>query len=270
MSFLRAFSSLGCPQATLDEAMALASRFGLDAVELRSLGGSVELPAYLASQFGSPEDLADRLAAGRSGVPGVRIAALGTSFRLVGAGPLDRDALIDFATWAEGLGVPWLRVFDGGKLADAAELAAAAEAVRWWREERSRRGWKTDIMVETHDSLFTADAMGRALEVMPGLAMLWDSHHTWKKGGEDPLVTWARMRGHVVHVHIKDSISVPSSRHPYTYVLPGTGEFPAAPLLAVLRDQFQGVVSLEWEKLWHPTLPSLDEALAAAAERAWW
>jgi sugar phosphate isomerase/epimerase len=200
----------------------------------------------------------------------VRLAALGTSFRLVGAGPLDRDALIDFAGWAEALGVKWLRVFDGGKLADAAELAAASEAVRWWREERARRGWKTDIMVETHDSLFTAEAMGRAVEAMPGLAILWDSHHTWKKGGEDPLYTWSRMRAHVVHVHLKDSISVPSSRHPYTYVLPGTGEFPAAALVPVLREQFEGVVSLEWEKLWHPSLPPLEDALAAAAERAWW
>ena len=86
-------------------------------------------------------------------------------------------------------------------------------------------------MVETHDSLFTADAMGRAVEAMPGLAILWDSHHTWKKGGEDPLYTWSRMRAHVVHVHLKDSSSVPSSRHPYTYVLPGTGEFPAAALV---------------------------------------
>lgn len=270
MSYLRAFSSLGCPQATLDEALALAARFSLDAVELRSLGGTVELPAYLAAQFGSPEDLADRLAAGVPGIPRVRLAALGTSFRLVGAGPLDRDALIDFAGWAEALGVRWLRVFDGGKLADAAELAAASEAVRWWREERARHGWKTDIMVETHDSLFTAEAMGRAVEAMPGLAILWDSHHTWKKGGEDPLHTWAQMRAHVVHVHLKDSISVPSSRHPYTYVLPGTGEFPAAALVPVLREQFDGVVSLEWEKLWHPNLPPLEDALAAAAERAWW
>jgi len=270
MSYLRAFSSLGCPQASLDEAFALAARFGLDAVELRSLGGTVELPAYLAAQFGSPEALADRLAGGLPGAPGVRIAALGTSFRMIGSSPLDRDALIDFAMWAEALDVPWLRAFDGGKNADESEMAAAAETLRWWKEERARRKWSTDLMVETHDSLFTADAIERAVAAMPGLAILWDTHHTWKKGGEDPLITWRRVGSHVVHVHVKDSVSVPSARHPYTYTLPGTGEFPAAPLLGTLKAGFSGVVSLEWEKLWHPSLPALDEALASAAARKWW
>lgn len=29
-------------------------------------------------------------------------------------------------------------------------------------------------------------------------------------------------------------------------------------------------VSLEWEKLWHPYLAPLDDALTAAAQRQWW
>jgi sugar phosphate isomerase/epimerase len=72
-------------------------------------------------------------------------------------------------------------------------------------------------------------------------------------------------------VHVKDSISVPSARHPFTYVLPGDGEFPMAPLLAALRaDSFAGPLSLEWEKMWHPYLAPLDDALAIAAARGWW
>ena len=42
-------------------------------------------------------------------------------------------------------------------------------------------------------------------------------------------------------------------------------------VLAALRDdRFAGPVCLEWEKLWHPYLPSLDVALATAAARGWW
>jgi hypothetical protein len=29
-------------------------------------------------------------------------------------------------------------------------------------------------------------------------------------------------------------------------------------------------VSLEWEKLWHPYLAPLDDALNAAAKKNWW
>jgi hypothetical protein len=90
------------------------------------------------------------------------IVALGTSFRLVGAGPGDRDALLAQALWADGLGVPWLRVFDGGRDADAGELAEAAAALAWWREERRRRGWAVDLMVETHDSFLDSVRLARA------------------------------------------------------------------------------------------------------------
>jgi sugar phosphate isomerase/epimerase len=70
---------------------------------------------------------------------------------------------------------------------------------------------------------------------------------------------------------VKDSINRPSARHPYTYVLPGDGEMPATELFDVLaQGGFNGAVSLEWEKLWHPYLPSLREALQATVAQMWW
>jgi sugar phosphate isomerase/epimerase len=263
--YLRAISTRGCPEASLGEVMALAGRHRLDGLELRSLGGSVDLPAYFAQKFSTPE---------AGSAPGFArpfpIVALGTSLKLIGATASAREAFLQFVPWAEAFGVSWLRVFDGGSRADAAELAEATATLSWWRGLRAARGWKVDVMVETHDSLFTAEAIHRLLKTVPGAAILWDSHHTWKRGGEDPLATWRAIKDHVVHVHVKDSVSRPSERHPFTYVLPGDGEFPMAPLRDVLQAEFGGSVSLEWEKLWHPYLPSLDEALAVAAERQWW
>ena len=265
---LRCFSSLGCPDATLDAALALAEKHRIRAVELRSLGGTVELADYFTAQFGSPEALAEKLRAG--GAP-VKIAALNASLHLVGATDAERAQLVALAPWADALGVSRLRVFDGGQHADAADFAAAGETLRWWRELRAERGWQVDLMVETHDSLTTAAAVQRFLAALPGTAILWDAHHTWRKGGEDPVATWRAIRASVVHVHVKDSVSVPSARHPFTYVLPGDGGFPIAPLVATLRaDRFAGSVSLEWEKMWHPYLPPLEDALRAAAERSWW
>jgi len=269
----RGFSTLGCPDLSLEEVLEWGRRFSIDAVELRSLAGTTDLPAHFAGQYGSPEALAEHLARRRTAVkageaPDPRIVALGTSFRLVGAGPGDRDALLAQALWADGLGVPWLRVFDGGRDADAVELAEAAASLAWWREERRSRGWTVDLMVETHDSLLDSVRLARAAERLPGLGILWDAHHTWRKGGEDPLVTWAAIGPRVVHVHVKDSIAVPSGRHPFTYVLPGRGDFPIGPLSETLqRAAFAGVVSLEWERLWHPYLPPLEDALEAA--RTW-
>jgi sugar phosphate isomerase/epimerase len=264
----RCFSSLGCPDLTLDAILALAARHGIPAVELRSLGGSIDLPHHLATHYGSPA----RLAAHLSAAPHpVRIAAFDASLPLVGATPAHRADLVALAPWAEALGVPWLRVFDGGKHAGPAEITEAVATLQWWQELRRTHGWRVQLMVETHDSLFTTAALQRLIAAAPTVAILWDSHHTWRKGGEDPLATWHAIHRSVVHVHVKDGTGVPSARHPYTYALPGDGEFPIAPLLAALRaDGYGGLVSLEWELLWHSYLPSLDTALRIAAERGWW
>jgi sugar phosphate isomerase/epimerase len=266
MALLRAISSLGCPDMSLDEVIGLAIRHGLTAVELRALGGSLDLPAYLKAAYGSPEALARHLQDSA-----VSVVAFGTSLRIVGSEKADRESFLEFVPWAEALGVPRLRVFDGGKAADDAEIAQGAATVSWWTELRRERGWRTDIMVETHDSLMTAALIQRLINAVPAISILWDTHHTWKKGGEDPLETWARIKRHVCHTHVKDSISVPAGKYPYTYVQPGTGEFPAAPLINALRaDKFAGPLSLEWEKVWHPDLPPLDTALSAAAANSWW
>lgn len=100
--------------------------------------------------------------------------------------------------------------------------------------------------------------------------LLWDTHHTWKKGGEDPISTWQKIGSHVVHAHVKDSVSIPTEKYPFTYVLPGAGEFPMATLRAKLAEEFSGAISLEWEKLWYPDLAPLDVVLASAADRGWW
>ena len=263
MSYLRAFSTLGCPEAPLGDALALAQQHHLDGVELRSLGGTVDLPAYFAKKFVSPAQLLAQR-------PAARIFVLSTSLKLIGSTRAAREAFLQFVPWAEALGVPHLRVFDGGSALDAAELAEAAATLEWWRELRAEQGWQTDMIVETHDTLFTAEKIGRLVAFAPGTAILWDTHHTWKKGGEDPVVTWRAIAPHVAHVHVKDSVSAPSARHPYTYVLPGEGEFPMPPLRGVLQAEFTGCVSLEWEKMWHPYLPSLEEALTVAAQRGWW
>lgn len=267
MTYQRAFSTLGCVEASLDEALALARRHGIDGVELRGLGGHLDLPAHLAATAGSPAALAARRTAAP---PTERIVALDTFCRLADATAVDRTALSAHAPWADALGARWLRVFDGGAPGDAAAGERMLATLGWWRAERAAHGWRADLMVETHDALLSAAAILEFTTAAPGTKVLWDAHHTWRKGGEDPLATWAAIRPHVVHVHVKDSISRPGARHPFTYVLPGDGEFPAARLLPVLRQEFTGTVCLEWERHWHPTLPELEVALTAARARDWW
>jgi sugar phosphate isomerase/epimerase len=265
MSYIRVISTLGCPDLTLDQVFALASRHRIAAVELRSLAGTLNLPDYFAQTERTPDKLAARLRHAT-----IKINSLATSFKLIGSTAADREALLRFVPWAEALDVPWLRVFDGGEKAGTVEFAEAGTTLQWWRALRKKYRWQTELMVETHDSLLTGQMIQQFLAVAPDARIRWDSHHTWKKGGESPVRTWRAISDWVVSIDIKDSISRPSDRHAWTYVLPGKGEFPMPPLQKLLEAEFAGPVSFEWEKLWHPYLPELDDALGIAAKVNWW
>ena len=257
--YRRAISTLGCGSLSLEQAGALALRHGLDGLELRALGGTLDLPAWLGNRYGTPAGAAAGALPGR-----MPVLALGTSFKLAGATEAERTELLRFVPWAEALGAKYLRVFDGGQARyDAGETAAAVATLAWWRALRASRGWAVDLMVETHDSLLTSGQILRFADAAAGVAVLWDAHHTWLKGRENPVETWGAIGRHVVHIHVKDSLAG-------TYVLPGNGQFPMAPLRERLAAEFPGVVSLEWERWWHPVLPPLEEALVTAARRSWW
>ena len=265
---LHAFSTLGCPEFNLDEAIALAARHGYHTLELRTLNGTTDLPAWFQDHYGSPAGLAAHLKQRH-----VKVCALGTSFKLVGHDDIDRAQLELFVKWADEADVPWLRVFDGGKHGDAAEVAEAAATLKWWHGERIKNNWAVELMVETHDGFVTTRALHDLISHCPLISILWDVHHTWKRGGETPTQTWNTIRNHVVHLHVKDSVSTPSPNgsQPYTFVLPGDGEYPMPELLnAIKTDKYNGVISLEWERMWHPYLPALDKALHHAAQMRWW
>lgn len=265
MAYRRSISTLGCPEFSLEQTLALVQRHALDAVELRALANTIDVPAVLAAEYGTPTALAARM----KSAP-VSIVSLDTSLKLAANSAADREDFLRFVPWAEAVGIPWLRVFDGGHTADPATHQAMADTVAWWRTLKEANGWRAKIMVETHDALCTTAALQQFLSLAPGAAILWDTQHTWKNGGEDPVATWRAIAPHVVHVHVKDSVSRPSAKHPFTYVLPGEGEFPMGPLHALLQAEFTGCVSLEWERLWHPYLAPLDDALTAATQRNWW
>jgi sugar phosphate isomerase/epimerase len=201
----------------------------------------------------------------------VVVATIGTSFRLRGSGAADREALLAFVEWAEALRVPWLRVFDGCKTGDAAEIGEAVATLGWWTSERERRGFGVDLATETHDATAEPAALRAFIAAAPACKILWDAHHTWRRGGETPRDTWAYLEDHVVHVHFKDSATTPGVGEGYTYVLPGDGEFPLNELVdALVADRYDAPLCLEWERMWHPALAPLEAALDRLERFSWW
>ncbi|GAB5559152.1 MAG: TIM barrel protein [Synoicihabitans sp.] len=262
-----AFSSLGCAELDLPDVVDMAIRHNVPAVELRTLGDRIDLPGYLTEHFQDPQTLAAYLKTAQ-----VEVVGLDASCRLFADDGEGEAELMALAPWAEALGGISIRVFDGGENLDPATIARGVARWQWWQQQRANHGWSSQLMIETHDTLVTGAAVQQFLAAAPeGIAILWDAFHTWSKGGENPLTTWAAIRASVVHIHVKDGVRGGTEGRAFTHTLPGDGEFPMAALKTQLGiDGYGGPLSLEWGRKWHPYLPPLEQALAAASERRWW
>ena len=268
-SLRRCFSTLGCADLSFLEICDLAREFRIPALELRGVSGRMDMPEFFAQSGLNPARM-EEICRSRQ----TRIIVAGSSIKLASAAEKDRAELLAFGSWAHDLDIPYVRVFGGGtwgRPLTEAEYSHAVELIHWWRNQKATHQWRVELLLETHDA-FSASEPCLALNarLAEPLPLIWDSHHTWRVGAEAPASTWNQIGALVRHVQIKDSVDRPSARHPYSYVLPGDGQMPLAEVIALLeRERFEGLVSLEWERHWHPYLPPLRDALARLQERNW-
>ncbi len=262
-------STLGCAELSLPQICTFLGEFGLRELELRAVDGRLDLPQW-AVDNGWPPMRATALFAQHQ----IHFGVAGSSFKLVGNDERSRDEMVAFSKWADSWGAAYVRAFGGGTWGiplTETDYNQAAHTVAWWYRERKRRGWRTQLLLETHDA-FSASGPCRNLmaRLTEPIGIIWDSHHTWRLGDESPRESWSQLSKWIRHVHIKDSISKPSARHPFTYVLPGDGETPLGQIIELLAEHhFAGAISLEWERLWHPYLPPLREALIRLKAQPW-
>src|SRR6267142_3736985 len=149
------FSTMGCPEVSLAEACSLAVEFLIPAIELRSLSNTIELPKLFAGAGWTPAVTRDICRQNR-----VQLASAGSSFKLISPDPAGRAALVEFCAWANTLAIPYVRIFGGGKWGTpltTEDFQNARLNVKWWREEKSARGWNLELLLETHDAFAASE-----------------------------------------------------------------------------------------------------------------
>ncbi|AVM44717.1 TIM barrel protein [Victivallaceae bacterium BBE-744-WT-12] len=252
------FSTLGCPECSLGEAVALADEYDFRMLELRSVDGSIDLPKV----FEEPEKRAQLKRLAGEG----RIRVFGSSFG-ISSRRNNYEELAALGRLADEAGVPYLRVFGGFDFAeelDSEKLTVALENLAWFRGQNL----KAKLALETHDGYSSAARCRRLLDRVDGeLPVIWDAHHTCRFAGETFRDSWELLAGHVVDIHVKDSRL--DSDGKLVATVPGEGDLAVPELLELLEEvDYTALVTLEYEKLWHPYLPEIRVALAAV-NRFW-
>jgi sugar phosphate isomerase/epimerase len=193
----------------------------------------------------------------------VPLVCLDTSIEL--ARPVGRE-LAAAAELASDWGAPAVRVFGGALDAERPEPEALDDIARRLEPALGRaEELSVTIALETHDSFSSAARVAELLRRVdsPSFAALWDVHHPYRVGeSPDDVLRVLGMRIHLVHV--KDA----RRRDDDWELVPlGEGEVPVRESLTALHASgYDGWVTLEWEKRWHPELAAPEVALPRDGE----
>jgi sugar phosphate isomerase/epimerase len=249
-----AFSTLGCPKWPWSRILEQAAEMGYAAIELRGIEGQMDLTKR-------PEFVGTRLAQSMKDLEalGLKISDLGASSRMHEAEPAIRAAQIDegrrFIDLAHQLRVPYIRVFGDRVPPGEAKAAAVARVVDGLRTlGEHAKGSAVGVIIESHGDFTDSPTLLEILKsaAMPNVALLWDAHHTFVAGKEDPATTFKALGAYVRHTHLKDS--KPEGAE-VRYVLTGEGTVPVRDTVNVLvRGGYRGYYGFEWEKAWHPEI----------------
>lgn len=261
-----ALSSLGAPDLSLDLFAAMAQRHDIRLLELRTLGGTTDLPQYFDQYFNTSPQQLDHWRQTR------QIYSLDTSFGITKNSSEDREQLLAFGQWAVKLNVPTLRVFGGFDFQEPLtdeRLVTAVASLNWWQEQRQANPTLPELALEVHDGFSSTQ---RCCQLMHAagrkIPIIWDAHHSYVTAGESFDQSWERLGDCICSIHVKDSCLFAEGKH--EECLPGKGDVPILELLKLLVEvQFTGPVALEWEKFWQPQLVDLEIAIHAMAEAGW-
>ena len=251
------FSTLGCTNYTLGEAIALAKNHKMDAIEIRGLSGILDnekIPFFSEEESENTKNL---------------LAEAGVSPLVLGTSATFHDPEKYEAAITEGLaalkiasriGFSAIRVFGDRITGDEAEcLARISEGILTLCKEAEALG--VQVFLEVHGEINTIERIEKivaACEKSPCFALLWDVCHTRKTCA--PKAFYERFAPYIRHVHFKDILGD-------THVLPGDGELPLCEITEMMtKGGYDGYFSLEWERKWHPELAPIEEALEKYTE----
>ena len=262
------FSTLGCPTWPWPRILDFAAEHQFASIELRGILTNMDLTKV-------PELAPERLAEAKRQLAahGLVVSDLGASAQMHDMDPAKHAAQLDearrFIDLAQALGAPYVRVFGNEYVKDVprdAMLAHIAGALHELGDYAKGKG--VTVLIESHGDFTDSPALLEILKKAdsPNVALLWDAHHTFVSGKEQPEDTVAKLGRYIRHTHLKDSVPSGNDRR---YVLTGTGDVPVKRQIAALaKIGYRGFYSFEWEKRWHAEIEEPEVAFAQYASVA--
>ena len=256
-----AFSTLGCPHWELERIAQAAHAYGYAAIELRAVGGDLDLLERPEFQPGAIETtrrwLADQP---------LSICCVDTSCTFDSRDADERRQQVEVAVrhckLAAVLGASLIRIFPD-KIQTGATRAKTRDNIAACLGEVARRSPDgVRVCLETHGDFARGQAAAEIIRLAdhPNVALIWDVANSVAAG--DSIEESAHEVGpYLAHVHLRDARPIKDHEH-WLPVLAGRGAVSFTAAVNALRGLgYDGYVSFEWEKYWHPEIEEPEVAL---------
>ena len=256
-----AFSTLGCPDWELERIAKAARTYGYAAIELRAIGGDLDL--LTRSEFQTETVQTTR---GWLADQDLSICCIDTSCTFDSREADERrkqvEVAIRHAELAAALGAPLIRIFPDKIQTGATRNETRDNIATCLREVAQAGPAGVRIALETHGDFARCHMAAEIMRVAnhPSVALIWDVANSVAAG--DSIEESAReVRPYLAHVHLRDARAVNGKEH-WLPVLAGRGVVSFATVVKVLCDlNYKGYISFEWEKYWHPEIEEPEVAL---------
>jgi len=249
-----AFSTLGCPDWSLDQIVRCAGDNGYSGLEFRGLLGEMDMTRV-------PDFMPSRLPETRRKLhdEGLKIVNLGSSAKMHFAESDTRQANLDegkrYIDLAQELDCPFIRVFPDDLPANQPvekTLDLISSGLRYLASYASGTG--VTVLLESHGKVVYRDMLLKIMQDAdhPGTGLIWDYFNMWIVTKEAPSAVFATLQAYIRHIHLKDA-SLTTGKP--AYCLLGEGVGPLAEVMSALKaGGYEGYLSFEWEKRWHPEI----------------
>jgi sugar phosphate isomerase/epimerase len=254
------FSTLGCPGWDFQKIVNFAAEHKYDGIEFRGINGELDLtkaiPFNATNIASTKRMLQDKK---------LKIVNLGSSAQMHHEDEAVRTKHLDdakaYIDLAHKLESPYIRVFPE-KLEGDHEKCKHRIAESLLQLGEYAKNSNVTVLIESHGNLVYVKDL---LDVMTwskhqNVGLIWDFMNMWVVTGESPEHVYPSLAPFIRHVHVKDGIK---NGDKINYVLLGKGEVPVRQALGQLvKGNYNGYYSFEWEKLWHPEIAEPEIALA--------
>ena len=251
-------STLGCCDWSLNKVVGFYKDLGVYGIEIRGIKDTMN---PLEMDCFRPENEIDTKKYLRAN--GMKIVCLDTSCKFDNREFAEKSipegkTAIDVASRFE---IPYIRVF-GNKIPETGEenrdeieklMISSLKALGDYGAEKNVK-----VLLETHGNVCNIENIKNTVVTLsdhPGFGIVWDIAHSDKYYAEDIEEFYDLIKPLICHVHFKDHFRLPNHENKLTDF--GKGEIPIAKIVSLLKkDGYDGYISFEHERKWHPELPA--------------